>query len=175
MGLKWVQNGSQMGPKWVPGGSWRGLGALGGPWGALGGPKGLQRATLGVPFFMILGGENAYKTNAILTCLIFERFWRELDRQEHRHVFLWFSSMLSVNTWGEYAYKTKLILTIPFLSISAGGVFVDAQKWVLGPEFWAPESSILMICTVVFSIFNFCKMHNLLMVFLRGAKNTIFK
>ena len=64
MGLKWIQNGSKTGPKWVPNGSQEGpegalvlWGALG--W-ALGGPKGLQRATLGDPFFMILGGENAH-------------------------------------------------------------------------------------------------------------------
>ncbi len=76
-----------------------------------------------------------------------------------------FSRAFHMNPRGEYAYKAKLILTISFLGISASGVFVDAQKLVLGLEFWAPESSILMICTVVFSIFNFCKMHNLLMVF----------
>ena len=170
-----VPNGSQMGPKWVPGGSWRGLGALGGPWGALGGPKGLQRATLGVPFFMILGGENAYKTNVILICLIFERFWRELDRQEHRHVFLWFPSMLSVNTWGEYAYKTKLILTIPFLGISAGGVFAMPKSEFWDLHFGHPRAQFWWFLLSFCSIFYFCKMLDLLMLFLRGAKNTILK
>ena len=94
-------------------------------------PKGPPRGHLGRPLFHDFRRWKCSRYNEILIILIFGRFWRELDRQELRHVFWWFSSVFCVNPWGEYALKTQLILTIPFWRLSENSVFVMPKS-----EFW---------------------------------------
>ena len=148
-----VPNGSQMGPWRVLKGPWCSGGPLGGPRGAKGPPKG----HLGRPLFHDFGRWKCSRYSVILTFSIFERFWREPDRQGHRHVFPWFSRAFHMNPWGEYAYKTKLILTIPFLGISAGGVFVMPKS-----EFWDlncghPRAQFWWFLLSFFQYFTFAK------------------
>ena len=69
-------------PIWV-------LGGPGGPLGTLGVIRGSlvpQRASVGDTIFTQLGGPNVLRSNEILIVLLFERFWRELDRQKCRCV-----------------------------------------------------------------------------------------
>ena len=123
-------------------------------------PKGVQRATLGDSFFILFGGPNVLRSNEILTFLTFERFWGELDPQKYRHVFSWFSILVFVNTWGENAIKTWLILTISFWGLSESCVF-----WRSKTPFWDLNFGSLdaQICYKLLRIFDYFSIANSLL------------
>ncbi len=123
-------------------------------------PYCLQRTSFGDALFTRLGGPNVLRSSEIMVVWLFERFWREHDRQEDRHVFGWFFILGFVNTWGENAIKTWLILTISFWGLSESCVF-----WRSKTPFWDLNFGSLdaQICYKLLRIFDYFSIANSLL------------
>ena len=120
-------------------------------------PKGPPRGHLGRPLFHDFRRWKCSRYNEILIILIFGRFWRELDRQELRHVFWWFSSVFFVNPWGDVALKTKLILRIPFYRVSEISILLMAKSYFWDLTFGTPRAQQSYKKQWFFYYFDFVK------------------
>ncbi len=141
------------------------------PWTGIWCPKGVQRAPWGTPVLLFLGAESVVITDVSWIGLFLERARSARARTRFFVIFkIIFRESMRWICFKNTAYFNNSILG----HFRAERIF-DAKKRVLGPEFWASESSIILITPDGFWIFYLCEKFDCLMSFLRGAKNVFLK